>query len=96
MNQKSKSGNSIPKKTTTKKILKKSKNLTKASATSKRVISKGTSASRIKKTFCKVCPKWEIKYPERCSNTIKDGASTLYFCTKKCKDRYEKAPEKFS
>jgi len=48
-----------------------------------------------KKVFCTVCPKWEIKQPERCSNTIKHAAKTLYFCTKRCKDRYAKTPEKF-
>ena len=49
-----------------------------------------------KKVFCVVCPKWEIKKPERCSNTIKKGSSTLYFCTKRCKERYQAAPEKFA
>ncbi|GIL16252.1 MAG: hypothetical protein BroJett040_00030 [Oligoflexia bacterium] len=48
-----------------------------------------------KKTYCMVCPKWEIKNPDRCSNTIKKGAKTLYFCTKRCKERFEKAPDKF-
>ena len=49
-----------------------------------------------KKTYCTVCPKWEIKLPERCSNTIKKAAKTLYFCTARCKERYLKAPEKFN
>lgn len=49
-----------------------------------------------KKTYCAVCPDWEIKNPDRCSNTIKKSAKTLYFCTLKCKDRYAKSPEKFS
>ena len=48
-----------------------------------------------KKTYCKVCPKWEIKNPERCSNTLPKGAKKLYFCTRRCKDRYQKSPEKF-
>jgi hypothetical protein len=48
-----------------------------------------------KKTFCKICSDWEIKFPERCSNTVKKNLGTLYFCTKKCKERYLKAPEKF-
>ncbi|MGZ3743677.1 MAG: hypothetical protein ACXVB1_09595 [Pseudobdellovibrionaceae bacterium] len=52
--------------------------------------------SDVKKTFCVVCPTWEIKNPNRCSNTIKKGASTLYFCTKKCKEKFEKTPEKFA
>lgn len=51
--------------------------------------------SSTKKTFCTVCPKWEIKRPERCSNTLVHKAKTHYFCTKKCKERFEKAPEKF-
>lgn len=49
-----------------------------------------------KKTYCVVCPTWEIKRPEQCSNTIKNSKKTLYFCTKKCKERYTKSPEKFS
>ena len=49
-----------------------------------------------KKTFCVVCPTWEIKKPEVCSNTIKSDSKILYFCTKKCKERYIKSPEKFS
>jgi hypothetical protein len=48
-----------------------------------------------KKTFCTVCPKWEIKRPERCSNTLLHKKVKHYFCTKKCKERFEKAPEKF-
>ncbi len=48
-----------------------------------------------KRTFCVVCPKWEIKIPERCSNTLKKGSKILYFCTKRCKERYVKTPEKF-
>lgn len=49
-----------------------------------------------KKIYCVVCPKWEIKQPDRCSNTLKKGQGTLYFCTSRCKERYIKAPEKFS
>ncbi len=49
-----------------------------------------------KKTYCKICSTWEIKNPERCSNTIKKSSATLYFCTKKCKERYTKSPEKFA
>ena len=48
-----------------------------------------------KKTYCVVCPTWEIKNPERCSNTIEKGSKKLYFCTKRCKERFEKTPEKF-
>ncbi len=49
-----------------------------------------------KKTYCKVCPKWEIKKPERCSNSIAHAKGKLYFCTKRCKERFTKAPEKFT
>lgn len=49
-----------------------------------------------KKTYCAVCPTWEIKNPDRCSNTIKKTSKTLYFCTKKCKERFTKSPEKFA
>ena len=48
-----------------------------------------------KKTYCKVCPKWEIKHPDRCSNTANFKGMKLYFCTRRCKERFEKAPEKF-
>jgi YHS domain-containing protein len=48
-----------------------------------------------KKTFCTVCPKWEIKNPARCSNTLLYKRKKHCFCTKKCKERFEKAPEKF-
>lgn len=43
-----------------------------------------------KKHFCVMCPTWEIKRPERCSNTLKAGAKTLYFCTKRCLERFQK------
>lgn len=48
-----------------------------------------------KKVHCVVCPKWEIKRPERCSNTLTRRGRKLYFCTRRCKDRYLKTPEKF-
>ncbi|MCM2321940.1 MAG: hypothetical protein NDJ90_01620 [Oligoflexia bacterium] len=47
------------------------------------------------KTYCTVCPRWEIKQPEKCSNTLLAKGKKRYFCTKKCKDRFEKTPEKF-
>ena len=46
----------------------------------------GTSA----KVYCKMCPDWEIKNPARCSNTLQQGGKTLYFCTKRCKERFQK------
>ena len=52
--------------------------------------------SKVKnKTFCACCPKWEIKRPEQCSNTKVLKTKKYYFCTKRCKDRFEKTPEKF-
>lgn len=48
-----------------------------------------------KKIYCSACPKWEIKKPERCSNTLLLKREKHYFCTKRCKDRFEAAPEKF-
>lgn len=48
-------------------------------------------SARAKKEFCVMCPDWEIKIPERCSNTLKRGAKTLYFCTRRCKDRFLRA-----
>lgn len=47
------------------------------------------------KVFCTVCPKWEIKRPERCSNTLLHKSKKHYFCTKKCKERFEKEPARF-
>lgn len=51
---------------------------------------KKTKAKKAKKTYCVMCPTWEIKRPEICSNTLKAGTKTLYFCTRRCKDRYAK------
>ena len=56
---------------------------------------KATSSSSPPKIYCPCCPQWEIKSPERCSNTLAYQGRTLYFCTKRCKDRFEKNPEKF-
>lgn len=53
-------------------------------------------ATKTKKTFCKVCPKWEIKRPDVCSNTKTVKGKKLYFCTKRCKERFEKDPSKFA
>lgn len=47
------------------------------------------------KVYCKICPKWEIKRPAQCSNTLVFKRKKIYFCTKKCKERFEKAPENF-
>lgn len=47
------------------------------------------------KTFCAVCPTWEIKRPEKCSNTLTRQGTKRYFCTKRCKERFAKAPEDF-
>ncbi len=52
-------------------------------------------SSSKKKTFCACCPKWEIKRPAQCSNTKTYKATKYYFCTRKCKERFEKTPEKF-
>lgn len=48
-----------------------------------------------KKTYCTVCPDWEIKRPEKCSNTTTYKGAKHFFCTSKCKERFQKAPEKF-
>jgi len=42
-----------------------------------------------KKIFCGICSDWEIKRPEKCSNTIIRSGRKYYFCTKKCKERFE-------
>ena len=47
------------------------------------------------KVFCTVCPKWEIKRPAVCSNTLLHKGVKHYFCTSKCKERFSKQPEKF-
>jgi hypothetical protein len=51
--------------------------------------------SKKAKVYCAVCPDWEIKCPEKCSNTLTHKGKKRYFCTRKCKERFEKAPEKF-
>lgn len=58
--------------------------------------SQATKKSSASKTYCTVCPAWEIKHPDRCSNTLKRASGTLYFCTKRCKERFVKDPAKFS
>ena len=45
-----------------------------------------------RKVYCRVCPDWEIKHPDRCSNTLTQRGATLYFCTRRCKERFLKAP----
>lgn len=45
---------------------------------------------KAKKTFCSICPDWEIKNPDRCLNTLKKGSKTHYFCTKRCKEKFIK------
>ncbi len=59
----------------------------------KKIVGKAVMAR--KKTYCTVCPTWEIKSPDRCSNTLQTKGKTLYFCTKRCKERYTKTPERF-
>jgi YHS domain-containing protein len=87
--------------------MKTAKTKTKAAAKPKaKTAAKAKAKSAAAKTYCVVCPSWEIKHPERCSNTVTlakgkakaasdSGQSTLYFCTRRCKDRYLKAPEAF-
>jgi hypothetical protein len=48
-----------------------------------------------RRTYCAVCPDWEIKNPDRCSNTVTRKGTKHYFCTSRCKERFQKAPEKF-
>jgi len=55
---------------------------------------KAKSASA-KKTYCTVCPGWEIKRPETCSNRLTHNGAKHYFCTRKCKERFRKTPAKF-
>jgi hypothetical protein len=51
---------------------------------------KAVKSPSVSKTYCVMCPTWEIKRPERCSNTHQKGAKTLYFCTRRCKDKFLK------
>ncbi len=44
-----------------------------------------------KKVFCTICPKWEIKRPEVCSNTLVTKSKKHYFCTRRCKERFIKS-----
>jgi hypothetical protein len=55
----------------------------------------GPTKSTSRKVYCRVCPDWEIKRPDRCSNTAIHRHETIYFCTRRCKERFLKAPEKF-
>jgi YHS domain-containing protein len=60
----------------------------------------GKMATKAKKTstkvYCSVCPDWEIKHPERCSNTMTHKGQKRYFCTKKCKELFAKTPERYT
>lgn len=47
------------------------------------------------KVHCTCCPDWEIKRPERCSNTLQYGGRILYFCTRRCKEKFERNPGKY-
>lgn len=46
------------------------------------------------RVFCVMCPKWEIKRPERCSNTLTRAGKKKYFCTARCKEKFLKKEEK--
>lgn len=43
-----------------------------------------------KKIFCTICPQWEIKRPEVCSNTLVSKGKKHFFCTRRCKERFLK------
>ncbi len=60
------------------------------------MVTKVKSKKNVKKVYCNVCPDWEIKRPEKCSNILMHKGAKRYFCTRKCKERFEKAPEKFA
>jgi YHS domain-containing protein len=47
------------------------------------------------KVFCACCPKWEIKRPEKCSNTLVHQGRKRFFCTRRCKERFQKDPARF-
>ncbi len=53
-----------------------------------------TKKTKAKKVFCTICPKWEIKRPEVCSNTLTAKGKKHYFCTKRCKERFTKNQER--
>lgn len=44
-------------------------------------------------TYCAMCPDWEIKNPDRCSNTVVDKGRTVYFCTARCKNKFLRRSE---
>jgi hypothetical protein len=48
------------------------------------------------KIFCTMCPKWEIKRPDLCSNTLTSRGKKHYFCTRRCKDCFVKNQERAS
>lgn len=65
-------------------------------ATSKMRIKKATTfKAKTTKTFCGICSDWEIKQPEKCSNTLVLKGKKHFFCTAKCKVRFTKTPDKF-
>lgn len=51
--------------------------------------------SKKKKVYCGICSDWEIKRPEKCSNTTIHKGTKVYFCTSKCKERFLKTPDNF-
>jgi len=55
---------------------------------------KSPKAKSAKTVFCTICPKWEIKRPEVCSNTLTAKGTKHYFCTRRCKERFIKNAEK--
>lgn len=56
---------------------------------------KTTAGSDPRKIHCPCCPGWEIKRPDRCSNTLIHGETTLYFCSRRCKEKFERDPAKY-
>ncbi len=60
-------------------------------ATSKKPVKAGGSG-----VVCACCPDWPIKYPERCSNTLQRAGKMYYFCTKRCKDKFQKNPSAYT
>lgn len=56
----------------------------------------GAARAKGDKVFCPCCPTWEIKFPERCSNTLERAGRTLFFCTRRCKDKFARSPEKYA
>lgn len=67
-----------------------SKKRTLKSSAPRKPVSKDVKDVKMETIFCTICPNWQIKRPEVCSNTLTTKTKKHYFCTKRCKERFLK------